>query len=57
MFFLLISLLLSPSQKITFEFHHTKDASFSETIVTLKVQIDILIEPYIQAHDVTFQLS
>ncbi len=57
MFFLLISLLLSPSQKITFEFHHTKDASLSETVVTLKVLIDVLIEPYIQAHDVTFQLS
>ena len=45
MFFLLISLLLSPSPKITFEFHHTKDASLSETVVTLKVQIDVLIEP------------
>ena len=57
MFFLLMSLLLSHSPKITFEFHHTKNASMFETVVTLKVQIDVLLKPYIQAHDVTFQLS
>ncbi|MGB0202752.1 MAG: hypothetical protein ACPGJL_00620 [Acholeplasmataceae bacterium] len=38
-------------------FYRVNDASLSETVVTLKVQIDVLIEPYIQAHDVTFQLS
>lgn len=38
-------------------FYQVTDASLSETVVTLKVQIDVLIEPHIQSHDVTFQLN
>jgi hypothetical protein len=36
-------------------FYKVKDASLSETVVTLKVLIDVLIAPHIQIHDMTFQ--
>ena len=38
-------------------FYQVTDASLSKTVVTLKVQIDVLKEPHIQSHDVTFQLT
>lgn len=38
-------------------FYRVKDASLSETVVTLKVKIDVLIEPHIQSHNITFQLN
>jgi hypothetical protein len=38
-------------------FYQVTDASLSETVVTLKVLIDVLNEPHIQSHDMTFQLT